>query len=1066
MAAQKGKERTEIWEGIENISKKSWQVLSGARERSDYCHDSKSASFLVGNERYFQMIKQLQARGIKQRFVTEVTKENIQSCKELNKYVELRHMEGVKGNFGIVDGKEYGASANISDLQPSIQFIYSNIKSFVDQQQYLFETLWSKALPAQYKIKEIEEGIPIEKSEVIEGTEEVINKLIEGFYKIRETFDNCIDSSCASSYVSTTTVWDRCVELNQRGVKLRFIIEITKGNISYCKEIMKIAEVRHLDKVKGNFGIADKKDYRGVANMEEGKPPTQAIRSTVKSFVDQQQYFFETLWNKAIPAEKKIREIEEGIPAEVTEIWYGRENIIKKSWEIIYNSKVSSDYCHNSKTPSIFVTNPYYLRTMKELSERGVKHRFLTEIIKENIQYCKELAKYVELRHIDGVKGSFSIIDGKEYGADPNPSELQPPTEFIHSNVRKFVDQQQYFFETLWNKAIPAEKKIREIEEGIPAEVTEIWYGADNIVKKQLEIITKAQATVDYCHSSESPSIIATFKPFMLTIIQLNKRGVKQRYITKITEGNMRYCKELAKYVELRHLDHVEGTLGIIDGKIYGAIANTKQNHLPTEFIYSNVKSFIDQQQYFFETLWNKAIPAEQRTREIEEGLTPETVQTLNNHYEIQKLANKLVCSAKKELLIVFPTAAQFHHQQNDSNGFLKKLTSLQGKGIGFSKKGRGVGTLDLRITVPGNNANNNLNHFHNPLQKTGQETYPSIRIRSEIRYIDAALSTNVAVIIVDRKHSFVIEVKDDEPSGRGGVDYNPRSSNAVVKRGRNVIQKVPALAIYTNSKALVMSTVSMFELLWTHIELYEELKLRDIERREFIDIAAHELRGPIQPILGLAKEIRSRYDLGKDDKMLGAILRSAANLQTLANNILDIARIESKSLELKISRFDLNALARAAIDDLRLELLRKNAVKIRFKSNYKRLLIDADKERIYQVIYNLLANAIKFTDSGLISISASKKDQNEIIFSVRDTGQGIDEKIMRKLFSKFATSPAIYGTGLGLFISRKIIDAHSGNIYGINNNPADSNRKEGGGATFTFTLPLKGTKTIKSRNL
>jgi two-component system sensor histidine kinase VicK len=912
MAAQKGKERTEIWEGIENISKKSWQVLSGARERSDYCHDSKSASFLVGNERYFQMIKQLQARGIKQRFVTEVTKENIQSCKELNKYVELRHMEGVKGNFGIVDGKEYGASANISDLQPPIQFIYSNIKSFVDQQQYLFETLWSKALPAQYKIKEIEEGIPIEKSEVIEGTEEVINKLIEGFYKIRETFDNCIDSSCASSYVSTTTVWDRCVELNQRGVKLRFIIEITKGNISYCKEIMKIAEVRHLDKVKGNFGIADKKDYRGVANMEEGKPPTQAIRSTVKSF----------------------------------------------------------------------------------------------------------------------------------------------------------VDQQQYFFETLWNKAIPAEKKIREIEEGIPAEVTEIWYGADNIVKKQLEIITKAQATVDYCHSSESPSIIATFKPFMLTIIQLNKRGVKQRYITKITEGNMRYCKELAKYVELRHLDHVEGTLGIIDGKIYGAIANTKQNHLPTEFIYSNVKSFIDQQQYFFETLWNKAIPAEQRTREIEEGLTPETVQTLNNHYEIQKLANKLVCSAKKELLIVFPTAAQFHHQQNDSNGFLKKLTSLQGKGIGFSKKGRGVGTLDLRITVPGNNANNNLNHFHNPLQKTGQETYPSIRIRSEIRYIDAALSTNVAVIIVDRKHSFVIEVKDDEPSGRGGVDYNPRSSNAVVKRGRNVIQKVPALAIYTNSKALVMSTVSMFELLWTHIELYEELKLRDIERREFIDIAAHELRGPIQPILGLAKEIRSRYDLGKDDKMLGAILRSAANLQTLANNILDIARIESKSLELKISRFDLNALARAAIDDLRLELLRKNAVKIRFKSNYKRLLIDADKERIYQVIYNLLANAIKFTDSGLISISASKKDQNEIIFSVRDTGQGIDEKIMRKLFSKFATSPAISGTGLGLFISRKIIDAHSGNIYGINNNPADSNRKEGGGATFTFTLPLKGTKTIKSRNL
>jgi signal transduction histidine kinase len=162
------------------------------------------------------------------------------------------------------------------------------------------------------------------------------------------------------------------------------------------------------------------------------------------------------------------------------------------------------------------------------------------------------------------------------------------------------------------------------------------------------------------------------------------------------------------------------------------------------------------------------------------------------------------------------------------------------------------------------------------------------------------------------------------------------------------------------------------------------------------------------------------------------------------------------------MSKFDLNPIVRAAIDDFRHELLRKNAVKIRFKSNYKRLLLNADKMRIQQVIYNLLANAIKFTDYGLISISTIKKDQ-KVIFSVRDTGQGIDEKIMPKLFSKFATSPATSGTGLGLFISRKIIDAHGGNIYGINSNPADGDRK---GATFTFTLPQKGTKTIKPRNL
>jgi hypothetical protein len=406
-----GSRKTEVWYGADNIVKKQLQILTKAEATVDACHSSESPSILVSFEPLMQTIVLLHKRGVSQRYITEITKENVKYCKQLANYFDLRHLDDVKGTLGIIDSKIYGAVANISESHLPTEFVYSDVKEFVDQQQYFFETLWNKAVPAEKKIREIEEGIPIEKTEVIEGTEEVINKLIEGFSKIRETFDNCIDSSCPSAYVSTSTVWDRCIELNQRGVKLRFITEITRENISYCKEMMKVAEVHHLDKVKGNFGIADKKDYRGVANMEEGKPPTQAIRSTVKSFVDQQQYFFETLWNRAIPADKKIREIEEGIPAEVTEIWYVRENIIKKSWEIISKAKVSSDYCHSSKTPSIFVKNPHYLRAIKELSERGIRHRFVTEITKENVEHCKQLAKYVELRHLDEVKGNFSIID-------------------------------------------------------------------------------------------------------------------------------------------------------------------------------------------------------------------------------------------------------------------------------------------------------------------------------------------------------------------------------------------------------------------------------------------------------------------------------------------------------------------------------------------------------------------------------------------------------------------------------------------------------------------------------
>src|SRR5215218_3705060 len=126
---------------------------------------------------------------------------------------------------------------------------------------------------------------------------------------------------------------------------------------------------------------------------------------------------------------------------------------------------------------------------------------------------------------------------------------------------------------------------------------TEVWYGADKIVKRQLQIITKAESTVDYCHSSESPSILVSFEPFMQTIVLLHKRGVRQRYITEITKENVKYCKELAKYVELRHLDGVKGNFGITDGKKYGAAANIYDLQYPIEFIYSNVGSFVDQQQ-------------------------------------------------------------------------------------------------------------------------------------------------------------------------------------------------------------------------------------------------------------------------------------------------------------------------------------------------------------------------------------------------------------------------------------------------------------------------------------
>jgi signal transduction histidine kinase len=221
--------------------------------------------------------------------------------------------------------------------------------------------------------------------------------------------------------------------------------------------------------------------------------------------------------------------------------------------------------------------------------------------------------------------------------------------------------------------------------------------------------------------------------------------------------------------------------------------------------------------------------------------------------------------------------------------------------------------------------------------------------------------------------------------------------------------------------------------------------------KSEFINIAAHELRTPIQPILGLADILRSKEtDGGREAEYLDVIIRNAKRLQRLTEDILDISRIESKSLDLKKESFNLSEMILNAIADSNDQVAKEHKdtnLKLEFIDHKERIFIKADKNRINQVISNLLSNAIKFTDEGTVSITAIP-NTNEIVVSIADTGHGIHSEILPRLFTKFATKSRT-GTGLGLFISKSIIEAHGGKIWGKNNCP------EGKGATFGFSLPL-----------
>ena len=236
-----------------------------------------------------------------------------------------------------------------------------------------------------------------------------------------------------------------------------------------------------------------------------------------------------------------------------------------------------------------------------------------------------------------------------------------------------------------------------------------------------------------------------------------------------------------------------------------------------------------------------------------------------------------------------------------------------------------------------------------------------------------------------------------------------------------------------------------------------DELRMRNDAQAEFINVAAHELRTPTQSIIGYCEMLEMFPDGNKD--YLERLTRNADRLYRLISDLLDVTRLGIGMLKLIKSEFNLTSIVSEVINDMKKKtyLSTKDNLEVKVKPNIKSIfpsspiMVHADRERIAQVVINLLNNAIKFTNSGIITVSIKPAVRNLVKVSVKDTGRGIDSEIQPKLFQKFSAM-SDKGIGLGLFISKNIIEAHGGYITGKNN-------KHAPGATFSFTLPTIATK-------
>ena len=704
---------------------------------------------------------------------------------------------------------------------------------------------------------------------------------------------------------------------------------------------------------------------------------------------------------------------------------YRVDNVIDAELEFFANSQKGIDTYMNYTRPSLVVILEPIKKAFHDAKGRGVKLRYLTEITHDNIAACKELMTIVdELRHLDGIKGNFMVSE-IEYLAPIilfEKGKIAP--QAVYSNLKEVVEQEQYIFENFWIKAIDAEERIKEIEEG------RVIRYETKVLKNQEEIGNKIKELLD--HSNELLVCVrygglqlgySRFLDLGKELMDRHRKGEHKgiRLVTtaidRDTAGLVKMLLDLG--IQIRDIKNMPPmNFSVTDKELHATIDDMEDGNMVQSVLVSNEPLYVNHFRSVFEKLWENASDTRARMASVEEGVEMPDIEVIPNACIARDFYLNAVKNAHEEIMIMFPTTNAFLRQYKMGAAQLAKESAQQRK-------------VKVRILMPKHEST------EQSVRSLTEDISPYSNYYIDIRYIEqTVLDTQATFLVVDRKVSLVMEIRDDS---------------------KTTFDEAIGLSTYSNSKAGVLSYVAIFENLWKQTELYEEikeaheeLKLHDKAQKEFINVAAHELRTPIQPILGLSQILLSKTgSIQENNELLDTIYRNAKRLSRLTDDILDATRIESKSLELKKERFNLNDIIINAIDDTILGKDLVNSSNVQLLYEPKDIILEADKGRMTQVFSNLISNAIKFTKKGTITI-ATKIDEgnNQTITSVKDTGQGIDPEIWPRLFSKFAAKSET-GTGLGLFISKSIVEAHDGKIWAENN-------ADGKGAKFSFSLPIK----------
>ena len=702
--------------------------------------------------------------------------------------------------------------------------------------------------------------------------------------------------------------------------------------------------------------------------------------------------------------------------APATQVIFGKTNAINTELGIFKRANKRIDTCMTYTRPSLAVSIKQIRDAFLSAKRRGVRLRYITEINHQNFEDCKELLGIVdELRHLDGVKTNFMISEVEYLAPLIQEKSEAIALEHIYSDTVQIVEHGRCIFDTLWSKSISAEERIRQLQEDAIPQETRILDNQDEIIKQMIHLseISSGLSVV-----SNHGGLQLTYNSFLQqckNVLEKQKRGEGEgiRWIMGIEKDSVKLVKKFLKLgVKIRHVKNLAPINFVVSKSgLVATVEEMKRGGMIQNLLTSNERSYIKHFTSMFEQLWKEGVDARYRIKDIEEKVGIAEIEIIRNPVDSIARGWDMVRSARKEIDVLF----------SSSNALKRQITM---GALALLKNASEKQKVKIRMLLPSSDKSEEL------IEQT-KSNVPKINIRT----ISASLETKISILVVDSRQCLILELKDDK---------------------QNSSYEAVGLSTYSISPTIISSYLAVFESFWRQAELFERMKEVELLEKDFVNIAAHELRNPIQPIIGFSELLYSKIDNQEHRRLLDEVILNAKRLERLARLMLDVTRIENNSLVLTREAVDASRILKDIVDSYNHKLEEKNAEinnentkLIIIQKGIKNINASIDRVRITQVFCNILDNAVSFSHEGKIHVISKVEKQNGqhfLIISVKDTGPGIDPEILSKLFTKFA-SKSDMGTGLGLFISKGIVEAHGGKIWAENNLDR--------GATFSFSLPI-----------